>query len=264
MAITACDNAHGENQTVNQPEPKAQPETAEPAEQVAEPEDDFDFTISYLMGQFDPATHPDFVKVDDKYTDGDPYYLRKETYAAFQKMWDAAMADGIKLVIISATRNFDRQKMIWEAKWTGARKIENGANAAEKYPDPVTRALKILEYSSMPGTSRHHWGTDIDLNDLDNYTFEAGPGKPVYEWLSKNAAQYGFCQPYSPKGADRPEGYNEEKWHWSYMPVAEPLTRFAEKNLKNEMISGFLGAETATKIGVVEKYVLGINPACRQ
>ena len=71
MAITACDNAHGENQTVNQPEPKAQPETAEPAEQVAEPEDDFDFTISYLMGQFDPATHPDFVKVDDKYTDGD-------------------------------------------------------------------------------------------------------------------------------------------------------------------------------------------------
>jgi LAS superfamily LD-carboxypeptidase LdcB len=264
MAFQACDNAHGENQSVNQPEPKSQPEAAEPAEQVAEPEDDFDFTISYLMGQFDPAAHPDFVKVDDKYTDGDPYYLRKDTYAAFQKMWDAAMADGIKLVIISATRNFDRQKMIWEAKWTGTRKIENGANAAEKYPDPVTRALKILEYSSMPGTSRHHWGTDIDLNDLDNYTFEAGPGKPVYEWLSKNAAQYGFCQPYSPKGADRPEGYNEEKWHWSYMPVSEPLTRFAEKNLKNEMISGFLGAETATKIGVVEKYVLGINPACRQ
>ena len=264
MAFTACDNAHGENQAVNQPEPEARPETAETAEQVAEPEGDFDFTIAYLMGQFDPDTHPDFVKVEDKYTDGDPYYLRKDTYEAFQKMWEAARADGIKLVIISATRNFDRQKMIWEAKWTGARKIENGANAAEKYPDPVTRALKILEYSSMPGTSRHHWGTDIDLNDLDNYTFEAGPGRPVYEWLSANAAKFGFCQPYSPKGKDRPDGYNEEKWHWSYMPVSEPLTKFAAENLKDEMISGFLGAETAPEIGVVEKYVLGINPACRQ
>ncbi len=133
----------------------------------------------------------------------------------------------------------------------------------KKYPDPKTRALKILEYSSMPGTSRHHWGTDIDINDLDNYTFEHGNGKKVYDWLVANAADFGFCQPYSPKDEKRPHGYNEEKWHWSYIPVARQLTDMAEARLKDEMISGFKGEETAVKIGVVKKYVLGINEECR-
>ncbi len=260
VVLHGCGNAKGE------PGPEATVLGSSPssaASQSEQPPAAPAFTLEYLMGKFDPAQHPDFVRVEDRYTDGDTYYLRKDTYQAFKLMWDAAMADGVKLVIISATRNFERQKQIWEAKWTGARAIENGANAAENYPDPVERALKILEYSSMPGTSRHHWGTDIDLNDLDNYTFEQGSGKPIYEWLSKNASLYGFCQPYSPKGPDRPHGYNEEKWHWSYVPVASQLTRLAEEKLRDDMIRGFLGAETAVKIGVVEKYVLGIDPACK-
>ena len=221
-----------------------------------------EFSIEYLTGKFEPAEHPDFVKVDKKYAGEEGYYLRKETYESFQKMWAAAQADSITLTIVSATRNFNRQKQIWEAKWTGARKIENGSNAAEKYPDPKTRALKILEYSSMPGTSRHHWGTDMDLNDLDNYTFEHGQGKKVYDWLQKHAAKYGFCQPYTVKGKDRPNGYNEEKWHWSYVPVAQQLTNLASQRLDDGMIAGFQGAESAKQIGIVEKYVLGINKNC--
>jgi LAS superfamily LD-carboxypeptidase LdcB len=114
----------------------------------------------------------------------------------------------------------------------------------------------------MPGTSRHHWGTDIDLNDLDNFTFEQGPGKKVYDWMQKHAAEYGFCQPYTVKGKDRPNGYNEEKWHWSYVPVAQHLTRLAAQRLQDDMIGGFQGAETAKGIGIVEKYVLGINKEC--
>ena len=222
-----------------------------------------EFSLEYLMGKFDPAKHPDFVSVEIKYSDGRPFFLRNEAYESFKKMWAAAKADGIELKIISATRNFYRQKSIWEAKWTGARKIENGANAAVKYPDPKTRALKILEYSSMPGTSRHHWGTDLDINDLDNYTFEHGNGKKVYDWMTANAARFGFCQPYSPKDEKRPDGYNEEKWHWSYIPVARHLTDMAEARLKNEMIGGFKGEEAAVTIDVVKKYVLGINAECR-
>lgn len=229
-----------------QPEPAPRPE----------------FSVEYLMGKFDPAQHPDFVPVDKKYADGEGYFLRKETYESFQKMWEAAQADGISLTIVSATRNFSRQKAIWEGKWTGARKIENGTNAAQHYPKPKTRALKILEYSSMPGSSRHHWGTDIDLNDLDNYTFEQGPGKKVYDWLQKHASEFGFCQPYSPKGDHRPTGYNEEKWHWSFIPVAKQLTDLAAHRLTDDMISGFKGAETAQEIGIVQKYVLGINRDC--
>ena len=221
-----------------------------------------EFSVDYLMGKFDPAQHPDFVKVDKKYADEEGYFLRKETYEGFAKMREAAQADGIRLTIISATRNFNKQKAIWEGKWTGNRLIENGANAAKKYPGAKTRALKILEYSSMPGSSRHHWGTDVDLNDLDNYTFEQGPGKKVYDWLKKHAHEYGFCQPYSSKGEVRPNGYNEEKWHWSYMPVAKKLTDLAARSMTDDMIGGFKGAETAVEIKVVEKYVLGVSQEC--
>jgi LAS superfamily LD-carboxypeptidase LdcB len=221
-----------------------------------------EFSMEYLMGKFDPAKHPEFVKVEKQHADEEGYFLRKDTYENFKKMWAAAQADGINLTIISATRNFDRQKQIWEAKWTGQRKIENGTNATLKYPDPKTRALKILEYSSMPGTSRHHWGTDIDLNDLDNFTFEQGQGKRVYDWLVAHAHEYGFCQPYTIKGNERPNGYNEEKWHWSYIPVAKVLTDLAARRLRDDMINGFLGAETSTEISVVENYVLGINKSC--
>ena len=234
-----------------------------PASETIVPEIDSSFTLDYLRGRFNPAKHPDFVKVDAKYTDGDPYRLHKETYAAFEHMHAAAKADGIDLVMVSATRNFDRQRSIWEAKWTGKRLVDGGENLAKTTPDPKARALRILRWSSMPGTSRHHWGTDIDLNDLENAYFESGKGLKVYEWLPAHAAEYGFCQPYSPKGeGGRPHGYNEEKWHWSYLPLALQLTELAKTQLSDEEISGFEGSETAPMIGVVEKYVLGINPAC--
>ena len=221
------------------------------------------FGIDYLTGRFDPAAHPDFTLIDGAHADREGLYLRKDAYEAFKKMAAAAEEDSIRLVIRSATRNFDYQRGIWEAKWTGTRALSSGENAAEVYSDPKDRALKILEWSSMPGTSRHHWGTDIDLNAFNNEYFSRGEGKRIYDWLKAHASGYGFCQPYTAKGPERPHGYNEEKWHWSFEPVARPLTQEAERYLKDSMISGFRGAETAGEIDVVEKYVLGVNSACR-
>jgi LAS superfamily LD-carboxypeptidase LdcB len=221
------------------------------------------FTLDYLRGHFDPVKHPDFIKVASAYTDGEQtYYLHKYTWEAFKDMADAAAKDSVKLIIRSATRNFDRQKLIWEGKWNGTRLIEEGVNASKKYADPKTRALKILLYSSMPGTSRHHWGTDLDLNNFNNSYFEKGEGAKIYNWLTENASAYGFCQPYSPKGEKRPHGYEEERWHWSYLPLAKQLTKLAEDSLSNEAIEGFKGAETAIEINVVKKYVLGVSDAC--
>lgn len=221
--------------------------------------DTFRYDLQYLMGQFDPAQHPDFVLVDAQYSNRSDRYLHQDTYASFKRMYDAAMADGIKLTIVSAARNFEVQKSIWEAKWNGSRKIEDGKDASQAYPDPKTRALKILEFSSMPGSSRHHWGTDIDLINLNNSYFESGEGKKAYDWLLANAATYGFCQPYT---AGRPHGYQEERWHWSFLPLAQPLTALARLQLKDNMIEGFEGAEVAETIGIVEHYVLGINLEC--
>ncbi len=218
--------------------------------------------LAYLSGKFDPAGHPDFVKIALPYADRNDMYLRKEAYEDFKRMHAAALKDGITLKIISATRNFTAQKGIWEAKWSGARILSNGQNAATAYPDPAERALKIMEYSAMPGASRHHWGTDIDLNNLSDAWFLQGTGQKIYAWLQAHAAEYGFCQPYSPKGSERPDGYNEEKWHWTYMPLSKTFTEQARQGMKDSDISGFSGAETAVKIGVVKKYVLGIAKVC--
>lgn len=220
------------------------------------------FGLDYVMGKFDPASHPDFTPIDAAYADRNGLYMRKDAYQAFLRMHEAAKVAGHSLVIRSAARNFDYQKGIWERKWTGDRRLSSGENAAEAYPDAKSRALAILKYSSMPGTSRHHWGTDIDLNAFNNDYFEKGEGAELYQWLAAHAAEFGFCQPYTPKGDERPYGYNEEKWHWSYLPVAMPLTQLAKEALRDSMISGFKGAEAAPGIQVVSRYVLGINQGC--
>jgi len=223
---------------------------------------DSSITLDYLMGKFNPETDNNFIKIEKKYASRSGMFLHEKTYEAFKQMHAAAKADGINLTIRSATRNFKSQKGIWEAKWTGARKVEDGQDVSKTIPDPKLRALKILEYSSMPSTSRHHWGTDIDINAFTNKYFAQGKGKKEYDWLIANAASFGFCQPYTAKGEERPDGYNEEKWHWSYLPIAKKLTEQYELRLSDKDINGFLGAETATDIEVVRKYVLGINRAC--
>ncbi|MEM6725266.1 MAG: M15 family metallopeptidase [Bacteroidota bacterium] len=233
-----------------------------PNERPNRPKIDPEITIAYLMGQFDPSTHPDFTVIEGDFANKEGMYLRKDAYEAFKKMALDARQSGIYLQIISATRPFDHQKRIWEAKWSGARKVD-GQDLSKTIADPAERAIKILTYSSMPGTSRHHWGTDFDLNSLEPSYFESGTGKKIYEWLAANASDYGFCQPYNEKGEGRLFGYEEEKWHWSYLPVSKPLTDQYILRINDGNLSGFRGSETAPDIYMIEKWVYGINPTCK-
>ena len=233
------------------------PDIAESVPQAIE------FSVEYITGKFDPSTHPEFAIIPTQYADRDSLFMRKDALTDFIRMYEAAINDSIKLVIRSAARNFNYQRLIWENKWKGIRILSDGVNAAKDISDPKERALKILEYSSMPSTSRHHWGTDIDLNSFNNSWFERGEGLKLYNWLLGNAHKFGYCQPYTEKGEQRPEGYNEEKWHWSYTPVSKPLLAQARVKLNNEMIQGFLGHEQAPEIDVVSKYVFGINQQCK-
>jgi D-alanyl-D-alanine carboxypeptidase len=216
----------------------------------------------YLTGRFSPKEHPDFTRIGQPFAAYADMYLRREAMEAFEQMHAAAREDGIRLTILSATRTFNVQKYIWEAKWMGKKTIEDGNQANLIYLHPGERAKRILKFSAMPGTSRHHWGTEIDLNQLNNDYFEEGYGRLVYEWLVDNAHAYGFCQPYSEKGKYRPFGHNEEKWHWSYIPLSSSLTKLADEIMQDEDITGFMGSEYAGSIGVVEKYILGLNSNC--
>ena len=222
---------------------------------------DADIDLGHLLGHINPANDTSFSRVATSYADQDGLYLLDEVYDAFVEMHNAAKKDGITLVIISATRDFDSQKDIWEQKWTGARLVE-GQDLAKTVPDPIERARVILKYSSMPGTSRHHWGTDIDINSVNNGYFESGVGSKVFEWLTANADDFGFYQTYTPKGEGRPHGYEEEPWHWSYCPIAGRYLRQYLEKVTYDDISGFDGSDTAAEIDVIAYYVLGINPDC--
>ena len=137
----------------------------------------------YLLGKFKSTKKNDFKKLPLKYTDGRAMFLRSEVADAFMKMADAAKKDGITLKVISAFRSFYHQKSIYEGKYLG-RRMANGENLT-KYP-PKVRIKKIMLYSSMPGTSRHHWGTDMDINSLSSSYFKHGYGKKVLKWELKN------------------------------------------------------------------------------
>ena len=116
-----------------------------------------------------------------------------------------------------------------------------------------------MRYSSMPGTSRHHWGTDFDINALNNRWFDTPEGKPVYDWMKAHAAEYGFCEVYSARDGRRQTGYEPERWHWSYIPTASRyLAAYVEA--RDAQPRGFEGDVAAPQINWLTDYVLGINP----
>lgn len=220
----------------------------------------------YLTGRFDPASNDAFVDLESL---GLPVrngrqYLRREAAEALGRMYRQLKKEhpDITFYVRSSTRNFALQKHIWENKWNGVTPI-NGIRSGKAVAGPLERAKLILRYSSMPGTSRHHWGTDFDINELTNGYYESGEGAALYSWLAKNAGRYGFCQPYT---RGRKSGYAEEKWHWSFTPLARQLTREwlnAYGSDRAAFLSGirFAGVEHAA--GLAPLYVESVDKDCR-
>lgn len=214
-----------------------------------------------LLGRFNPAKEKGFSPIDPKVSNKTGIFLRTEAYEAFLAMRDSALKDGITLIIVSATRTFESQKMIWENKWNG-RQYVGGKLLNVSIPDPVQRALEILKYSSMPGTSRHHWGTDIDINSVDPAYFKTAYGIKVLQWLETHAAHFGFCRPYTTFGDTRKTGFQPEEWHWSYIPIAYRFQQAYKKQINYLDLEGFDGDETVFSVRVIENYVLGVDSVC--
>ena len=203
-----------------------------------------------LLGKFDYKKDSNFSIVSSKYS-SKTIYLRNEVLLKFDQMYNAALKDGIKLVIISGTRSFNHQKYIWDRKW--AKNIQK--------MDSISAVKEIMKYSSMPSTSRHHWGTDIDLNNLENSYFEIGEGKKIFDWLVENAFKYGFHMTYDNQEETKRTGYKMEKWHWSYMPISEQFLIQFNEYINCENISSFKGSKFAChpNVDVIKNFVNGIN-----
>lgn len=151
----------------------------------------------------------------------------------FLALRDAARAAGFDLAVHSAYRDFPRQLSIWNRKASGelavldssARPIDIGALTEREL------VFAILRWSALPGTSRHHWGTDLDVYDaattppgyeLQLIPAEVDPGGmhgPLHDWLDTRMAagtSFGFFRPYD---IDR-GGVAPERWHLSHAPLA--------------------------------------------
>lgn len=164
---------------------------------------------------------------------GAGHRLRKEVAAAFSALQGEARKAGFELAIASSFRCYTRQLAIWNGKATGARPVHDdcGRELVVSRLTAAQRLHAILRFSAIPGTSRHHWGTDLDVYDAAavaaGYAVQLSPREvaaggvfdPLHRWLDQRMAagqSYGFYRPY---GRDR-GGVAPERWHLSYAPLS--------------------------------------------
>ena len=222
---------------------------AQTSQNTSLPEIDTAITMNFVMGQFFPERDARFMIVPSQIA-SKSMWLQKPVIFAFQKMARAAASEGIELKIISGTRNFWQQKAIWERKWQ---------SNTPMFGTGIDNAKHILRYSSMPGSSRHHWGTDLDINSLEPGYFKAGRGLREITWLRQHAGEFGFCEVYSPRSTGRLRGYEPESWHWSYMPLAKQYLSHYSTKVKYEDFNQFYGSRLAKDLRIIEDFVGGIS-----
>lgn len=156
--------------------------------------------------------------------------IHKELQAPWLNLVRAAKSDGIEIKIASGFRSFERQASIWNRKFLGELRVNDiqGKEVNINVLSDYEKIKAILLYSALPGASRHHWGTDIDVYSpsllppdqklqLEPWEYEK-PGYfyPLSHWLNKHAKTLGFYQPYKVFK----NGVAPEPWHLSYQPLA--------------------------------------------
>lgn len=214
-----------------------------------------EFTRNQLLGKGNPDI------VGNSYTSK----MHKSAKVAFEKMRVEAAKENIKLEVVSAYRSFQRQKEIFERKY---RQFTNQGLSAG------VALEKIIEYSTIPGTSRHHWGTDLDIIDanaprpadvlLPKNFHGNGPYCNLKVWLNENSEKFDFFEVYTDNGNRK--GFKYEPWHFSYAPVSIPMLKSyqeqidVQKMLSDEKILGSdqFSADFISKY--LDENILDINP----
>ena len=168
--------------------------------------------------------------------------MHREAIGPYLELRTAARAAGFDISILSGFRSFEEQLSIWNRKASGKLAVLG----SDVRPLDITAlsdkelVFAILRWSALPGASRHHWGTDVDIYDMAarpvGYEIQLVPAEvesggmfaPLHEWLDKRIAAksaFGFFRPYD---IDR-NGVAPERWHLSYAPLAaeyrQTLTR---------------------------------------
>lgn len=175
--------------------------------------------------------------------------LHPDVIAPLRALQDSARQAGFDLQVCSGFRSFDRQLTIWNEKLAGQRPVFNaeGRRLQLETLTPWEQVQVVLRYSALPGASRHHWGSDLDIYDAaalpDGYRLqltevEVEPGgimAPLHDWLDKKLQDSDdFFRPYVKDNG----GIAPERWHLSYKPVANLFSERINVRLLSEVILG--------------------------
>lgn len=192
------------------------------------------------------------------------HLLLPEVCVAFNAMQKHAANDGVNITIASSYRSIARQLLIWNAKWHGERPLYSRSNqlldTASLSDDDKLHA--ILIFSALPGASRHHWGTDMDVYDApaiantqqslqlvaQEYQ-QGGPCAELHQWLTQHAAQFGFYFPYLQDVG----GVAAEPWHISYRTIAEQQIEHLTVAQLHKRIKSLAIAGKATILANIEQ-----------
>jgi LAS superfamily LD-carboxypeptidase LdcB len=172
--------------------------------------------------------------------------LHREVVGPFRSLRAAAKKEGVDLMPFSAFRDFQAQVEIWNRKFRGERPLYDryGNERDHARLSEVEIVEAILVWSAVPGGSRHHWGSDIDIYDraalpegyrvklLPEEYLPGGVFERLADWLNDNLERFDFFRPYD---QDR-GGVYPEPWHISYAPVAA----HAQSALTADVIAGAL------------------------
>ena len=192
---------------------------------------------------------------------------------AFLALKAMAADKGIELEAVSAFRSFETQCGIWNAKYRGERPLldADGIELEHSVLDKKELVATILRWSALPGASRHHWGSDLDVIDRaavpEGYRIRLvkeefasdGVFWKLGEWLDTHLAETDFYRPYL--GLN--DGVQNEPWHLSFAPVAAQALQSMTVGILEEALaeSDVLGLETvsARLPEIFAQYVLNVS-----
>jgi LAS superfamily LD-carboxypeptidase LdcB len=175
------------------------------------------------------------------------FAIHKAVQEPFFALRDEAKKAGFALHPFSAFRDFDAQLKIWNNKFAGERPLYDQHGVALDYASlsPEEIVDHILVWSAIPGASRHHWGTDIDVVDTARVPIdyhvrllpdEYASGGVFYDlnlWLDEHIEKFGFFRPY----AKHQGGFYAEPWHLSYWPISKPALDLLTLDLLRETVT---------------------------
>ena len=174
--------------------------------------------------------------------------VHRDVLKPLQELRERASEQGFDLQVCSGFRSFQRQQLIWDAKLGGQRKVldDNGGVVDLQQLSPWQQLQAVLRWSALPGASRHHWGTDLDIYDaaslppgyqLQLTADEVKPGGVLghfHAWLDEALEGSDFYRPY----AEDRGGVAVERWHISYRPLAMQCAEALQPALLEQFLAG--------------------------